>query len=354
MSRTNDSPPAANGAPSFDHPRHVASVAKYACTDEDAKQNAITAAKTDDAALLEEYSTTTTTVTTPPRPKSRGGGPASSCKRRRLAPEHDENYISEMAKICSSSPTHSFAGSPRKLNYVVRSNYSNDDTSDDSDDEHDPVDHEIAQMRQESILKKIQRLNYEDEDKLLHTTAFAKLFEFVKDYDIVAKTSSSNTSPVRPRSEDGKGGSAADKGEWKYRGSGYVKFIKCMEEGYNCGMIRAELTKNGTLETLMCHELTDEEVGPMPSKQGKAYTWRCKDWAYRTATRTFAIRFDDDMDALKWKEELERSKRNNRYVRTRRMGLSVLDISAEVDDVCSTFQNLSTSVSSPLRVGSGK
>ena len=42
--------------------------------------------------------------------------------------------------------------------------------------------------------------------------------------------------------------------------STHVKFIKCLEEGYNCGMIKMELTKNGTLETLMCHELTQEEV----------------------------------------------------------------------------------------------
>ena len=40
-----------------------------------------------------------------------------------------------------------------------------------------------------------------------------------------------------------------------------VQFIKCLEEGYNCGMIRMELTKNGTLDTLMRHELTHEEVG---------------------------------------------------------------------------------------------
>ena len=33
-----------------------------------------------------------------------------------------------------------------------------------------------------------------------------------------------------------------------------------MEEGYNCGMIRVELTKTGTLDTLMCHELIHEEV----------------------------------------------------------------------------------------------
>ena len=40
----------------------------------------------------------------------------------------------------------------------------------------------------------------------------------------------------------------------------YFQFIKCLEEGYNCGMIRLELTKNGKLDTLMRHELTHEEV----------------------------------------------------------------------------------------------
>lgn len=77
----------------------------------------------------------------------------------------------------------------------------------------------------------------------------------------------------------------------------------------------------------------------MPSKKGKAYTWRVKDWAYRTATRTFAIRFDDDMDALSWKTQLEESKRNNRRVRK---GEDVPDL----DDVCSTFQNMSTAAAS--------
>jgi len=38
------------------------------------------------------------------------------------------------------------------------------------------------------------------------------------------------------------------------------QFIKCLEEGYNCGMIRMELTKAGTLTTLMRCELTNEEV----------------------------------------------------------------------------------------------
>jgi len=79
----------------------------------------------------------------------------------------------------------------------------------------------------------------------------------------------------------------------------------------------------------------------MPAKKGKAYTWISKkDWAYGiTASRTFAIRFDDDMEALKWKTQLEQSKANNCRVRK---GLDVPDVSAAVDDVCSTFGNLST------------
>ena len=72
----------------------------------------------------------------------------------------------------------------------------------------------------------------------------------------------------------------------------------------------------------------------MPSKRGKAYTWVCKDWAFRTMTRTFAIRFDDEMDALKWKNMFEQSKMNNCRVRR---GLDIPDVS-DVDDVCSIFQ----------------
>jgi len=41
------------------------------------------------------------------------------------------------------------------------------------------------------------------------------------------------------------------------------QFIKCLEEGYNCGMIRMELTKAGTLTTLMRCELTNEEVSDL-------------------------------------------------------------------------------------------
>lgn len=76
----------------------------------------------------------------------------------------------------------------------------------------------------------------------------------------------------------------------------------------------------------------------MPSKKGKAYTWRCKDWAYFNTVRTFALRFDDDMDALKWKAQVEQSKINNCRVRR---GLDIPDLSA-VDDICSTFKNMST------------
>mmetsp|Transcript_11041 Transcript_11041/g.24342 ORF Transcript_11041/g.24342 Transcript_11041/m.24342 type:complete len:294 (+) Transcript_11041:139-1020(+) len=190
-------------------------------------------------------------VATPP--KSVG-----SCKRRRLASEDDEN-------IGDQTPANSRINSPRKINYEKNDS----DTSDDEDDELDPFKQEMVQMRQESILKKMKRLNYEDdEDQLLHTAAFAKLFEYVKDYDVVATNSSAATA----RSEEDTNGSnskAAVEGAWIYRGSGHVKFIKCLEEGYNCGMIRMELTKNGTIETLMCHELTHEEVVPMPSKKRK-------------------------------------------------------------------------------------
>jgi hypothetical protein len=46
--------------------------------------------------------------------------------------------------------------------------------------------------------------------------------------------------------------------------------------------------------------------------------------------RTFAIRFDDDMEALKWKTLVEQSKLNN--VRVRR-GLDIPN-SVAVDDFC--------------------
>ena len=110
--------------------------------------------------------------------------------------------------------------------------------SDTDEGEEDPLAEEESQLQNEIILKKWQRANGEgDEDQLLHTSSRAKLFEYVK-------------------SNDGDG----EDGTWTFRGEGQVKFIRCLEEGYNRGMIRMELTKNFTLETLMCHEITTEDV----------------------------------------------------------------------------------------------
>ncbi len=110
--------------------------------------------------------------------------------------------------------------------------------SDTDEGEEDPLVEEESQLQNEIILKKWQRANGEgDEDQLLHTSSRAKLFEYVKSND-----------------EDD------EDGAWTFRGEGQVKFIRCLEEGYNRGMIRMELTKNFTLETLMCHEITTEDV----------------------------------------------------------------------------------------------
>ena len=108
----------------------------------------------------------------------------------------------------------------------------------DTDEDEDSLAEEATQLQNEIILKKLQRANGEgDEVQLLHTSSRAKLFEHVK----------------------GNEGNDGD-GTWVYRGEGQVKFIRCLEEGYNRGMIRMELTKNCTLEVLMCHEVTHEDV----------------------------------------------------------------------------------------------
>jgi len=186
----------------------------------------------------------------------------------------------------------------------------------DTDEDEDPLAEEANQLQNEIILKKLQRANGEgDEVQLLHTSSRAKLFEYVKGND-----------------------GNDDEGTWAYRGEGQVKFIRCLEEGYNRGMIRMELTKNCTLEVLMCHECTHEDAMHMNSNRGKAYTWICKDWAYNTTKKTFAIRFDDSMQALEWKQMFEQSKINNCNVRR---GVGVPDAAA-VDDVTSTFKSLST------------
>jgi len=76
----------------------------------------------------------------------------------------------------------------------------------------------------------------------------------------------------------------------------------------------------------------------MASKKGKSYTWKCKDWAYRTMKRTFAIRFDDEMEAIKWKSLVEQSKVNNCRVRR---GLDVPE-SKEVDELSTVLKKMST------------
>jgi len=123
------------------------------------------------AAVTQDMDTPPKSNVTSPR---RGGSGliTSSSKRRRLATVDIENN-------CLSTP------SPRKLNYEPRNNdstSSDDFDSDDDDDEEeeDPIEQEIIQMRQESLLKKMKRVNGEDDkDQLMHTTASAKLFEYV-------------------------------------------------------------------------------------------------------------------------------------------------------------------------------
>ena len=142
-------------------------------------------------------------------------------------------------------------------------------TESDTDEDEDPLAKEANKIQNEIILKKLQRVNGEgDEVQLLHTSSRAKLFEYVK----------------------GTGNDVINdnEGTWTYRGEGQVKFIRCLEEGYNRGMIRMELAKKCTLEILMCNEVTHEEAVPMTSNKGKAYTWICKDWAYTNSKKTFA------------------------------------------------------------------
>ena len=134
------------------------------------------------AAVTQDMDTPPKSNVTSPR---RGGSGliTSSSKRRRLATVDIENN-------CLSTPTTTsfITGSPRKLNYEPRNNDSTsssddfDDSDDDDDDEEeeDPIEQEIIQMRQQSLLKKMRRVNGEDdEDQLMHTTASAKIFEYV-------------------------------------------------------------------------------------------------------------------------------------------------------------------------------
>lgn len=178
-------------------------------------------------------------------------------KRRRIVRDEDDKEDGNPV-----NPTNTDADEQRNRAESVASTAATNPESDTDEDE-DSLEEEATQLQNEIILKKLQRVNGEgDEVQLLHTSSQAKLFEYVK--------------------EDN------DEGTWKYRGEGQVKFIRCLEEGYNRGMIRMELTKNCTLEILMCHEVTHEDAMPMNSNRGKAYTWICKDWAYNTTKKTFA------------------------------------------------------------------
>jgi len=284
-----------------------------------------------------------------PRSQSQYGLKTSSCKRRRIAPALDDENGGDATPPATSNGSLT-GGSARRLNYKdCDSDGASEDSDDDEDEEEDDeFDREMNQMRRDFILRRMKIVNCEDEDdRLMGTTsASAKLFEYVKDYDVVANAWRRNK-PTNVKNDGGEDSekAAVEGAKWVYRGSGYVRFLKCLVEGYNCGMVRMQLTKNGTLEILMCHELTQEEVVSMPSKKGKAYTWIAKDWAYdRNATRTFAIRFDDDMEAMSWRAQVERSKINNCRVRR---GIDVPDIilgndnAKVVDDVCSDFEKLS-------------
>lgn len=152
-------------------------------------------------------------VTTPTKSTiSRFGNPASSCKRRRLASE-EENIA-----IPSCNGLDGISGA-RKLNY--ERSYQSDDSSDDSgDDDDNSFEQDIAQQRQESILRKIKRINNEDNsDQLMHTSAFAKLYEHVKGDDKISRSIAKSSSN---KDEDGDA-KASEEGIWKYRGSGHVK-----------------------------------------------------------------------------------------------------------------------------------
>ena len=131
---------------------------------------------------------TTHTAAGSPR---RGVG-LSSYKRRRLASEDDVNITINMPTSASIPELGSTAGSARKLSYQPRhvSATSSDESDDDEDEnEEDPFEQEVLAK----ILKKMKRLNGEDEDdQLIHTAAFAKLYEYVE-------------------------------GAWKYLGAGHVK-----------------------------------------------------------------------------------------------------------------------------------
>jgi hypothetical protein len=116
-------------------------------------------------------------------------------------------------------------------------------------------DFQYEEARRKTV-KRLWEVTYGDEDdRLVQTTGHCKLYEFVTWFDVVKNQELSR--PPWLLSEKEK---ESMEGKWKYRGTGQVKFIQTLEEGYNCGMIRMEMIHEGTLNTLMCHELLEEPV----------------------------------------------------------------------------------------------
>jgi hypothetical protein len=159
-----------------------------------------------------------------------------SIKRRRLI-SFDSNTGEELEGSAS-----------RKLNY--ESTLPSDVSEGSIDDGKDGYKYEVARSE---IAKKLWKANYGDEDdRFVQATDPCKLYEFITYYDPIA-------TPPWELSEEGKK-ELESNGTWKYRGTGRVKFIQTLEEGYNCGMIRMEMLQDGTLNALMCHELLQEPV----------------------------------------------------------------------------------------------
>jgi len=170
---------------------------------------------------------------TPPRSDT-SSHESSTSKRRRLISFDRDDWI----------------GSARKLNYESM-------TEGSVDDEEEDWQYEEARRR---TVKKLWEVNYGDEDdRLIQTTGFCQLYEFVTWFDVVKSEMLSRPPWISSKKDDDDKEEKVE-GKWKYRGKGQVKFVQTLEEGYNCGMIRMEMIRAGTLNTLMCHELLEESV----------------------------------------------------------------------------------------------
>lgn len=178
---------------------------------------------------------------TPPRSDgSHSHNEVSSSKRRRLI-SFDSNTGEELHR----------SGTATKLNY--ESTLPSDVSEVSADD---CVDDYIYENIRRTTVERLWQVNYgEDGDRHIRTTGLCKLYEFVTWYDVV-KNKRLSKEPWTLSSEEKK----KVEGKWKFRGSGRVKFIQNLVEGYNCGMIRMEMIHEGTLNTLMCHQLLEEPV----------------------------------------------------------------------------------------------